>query len=733
MKKILLIAISLTLIVGLAFAKPMEVGHQKGAKEIQGMSRLPQSTRNTPEYTFTTNPTVIGINYYDYMIGNYAGLPLQVKQNGDGYFLTYHGKAASDATYRRVYFAAIDASGIVTDHGEITRTAKDEGYSAIAIDPVAGKPFYAWHGNSDSDADLLEVEITSDTYFDGIIGGLNEISIAIDNPWTIEDPNANGIGDTHDNEFIWPQMAIGPSPVAGMRRVYVAARNSSKHTPWSGGEPAPSENALIAFADFDTDMVEFGEILEWNYTSIPVQDGWHHAGDYTLRRPNNSLSVDDVGNIYYYGYHSASRLLDDDNAEAIHEEDIDLFICSNYGEGEWTYISGDADRSTWNPNGQPGGSGYFVDGDIPIPDENLYWGIANSNHFNSVRLNNGKFLFPAIMSINTRDGYYYPAFQYPKTIIMDPATGDVHVSDVYPRKPLDDDYNEIFTPWDVEAPYGEPEYFLAEDNEQYLNPERVHPFPHYNQDLHESSMYFHYNNFKVSEPNEEGLMVAVWQDSYRAKLFNENGYTEYADYQNTPEIWISLSSDDGMTWTDPIILNNVETPQFDRIKPMWVYPANKVITVNTLPNGNVVGKIGFMFYDDFTWGSNAITPPAHSVADGGNVMFMELQITFPTPHSNEDHTSPAVVNLLNQNYPNPFNPETNISFDMPVNGNAKVDVFNVKGQLVKTLYNGHAPYGKTTVVWSGDDNQGNNVSSGVYFYRLTTEHGTQTRKMMLMK
>ncbi len=730
MKKVLLIALSLTLLVGVAFAKPMQAGPQREALKVEGMTRLPQSTRNTPEFSFSVNPTIIGANYYDYMVGSYNGLPIQVKQNGDGYFLIYHGRATSDAQYRRVYYAAIDATGIITDHGEITRTAKNEGYPAMAIDPVAGKPFYAWHGNADGD-DELEVEVASDSYYEGYIGNFNEISVAIDNPWTTIDPNPNGIGDTHDNEYIWPQMAIGPSPVPGMRRVYVSGRNASNHTPWDG-DVAPSENPLFAYADFDTDMIEFGENLVWHHTNIPTMDGWHLAGDGTWRRPSNSLFVDDIGNVYYVGHHFGY----DADSNAIPENTADIFICPNYGEGEWVYVSGDPDRATWNPGGTPGGEGYFQGDDGAFADEDLLWNISNASHFNVVRLNNGKFLFPTIMAMSTHDGSYYPSFQYPKTVVIDPVTGHVDVNDIYPRKHEDDNFNTLFTPWDVEAPFGVPEYYVASDGESYLSPELVYPFPHYNSDLHESSMFFHYNGMKVSEPNEDGLMVAVWQDSYRAKLYNDNGYDEYAAYQNTPEIWVSVSVN-GYDWSDPITINNVDTlPQFSNIKPMWVYPANKVITVSTLPSGEVVGKIGIMFLDDFTWGSTVHTPPAHSQNDGGNMMFMELQITFPVPESNpsvEDGTAPSVANLLNQNYPNPFNPETNISFDMPAAGNAKVEVFNVKGQLVKTLFNDIAPYGKTNVVWSGDDNNGNQVSSGVYFYRLNTEHGTQTRKMMLMK
>jgi hypothetical protein len=113
-------------------------------------------------------------------------------------------------------------------------------------------------------------------------------------------------------------------------------------------------------------------------------------------------------------------------------------------------------------------------------------------------------------------------------------------------------------------------------------------------------------------------------------------------------------------------------------------------------------------------------------------MFTEIQITFPSV-ANEDPTVTPVTRILNQNYPNPFNPETTISFDMPKAANANLSVYNVKGQLVKTLLNGRADFGRNNLVWNGTDNSGSSVSSGLYFYRLSTDGKVETRKMMLMK
>jgi len=450
------------------------------------------------------------------------------------------------------------------------------------------------------------------------------------------------------------------------------------------------------------------------------------------RRPFHALTTDNLGNVYYAGYHFAY----DPNDEAIIEENLDIFVCPNYGEGEWTRVSAFDHIPTYNPPGTPGGTGYFVgDGDVPYTDDQLFWGIVNSSHLNAVTDNAGRIVYPGLFSVNVLSGGYYPTFHTVKTVTFDPSTEEFVINEVYPKKNPDDDYNVVYTPWDLEAPWGVPEYFEGSDGGMYLGPEVIWPFPHWDDTLHDNSMMFHVNNIKISEPNDDGLMVLVWQDSQRARDYNQypDSYPELAPFANTPEIFIAVSSDNGDSWSEPIILNNVETPEFSGLKPMWVYPADKVITTGTSDFGNLVGKIGLMFYDDYTWGANAISPPAHTNNDGGAVMFMEMQIEFGPSTSNQEGTAPVVTRILNQNYPNPFNPETNISFDMPANGNAKLDIYNVKGQLVKTLFDGTATVGRNSLVWDSTDNSGKAVTSGLYFYRLSTDNHTETRKMMLMK
>jgi hypothetical protein len=722
MKKVLLLTLCLALAIGAVYAKPMQPDNAREALEAPGAGRLITQNRNAPDYEFTKTPTVLLENYYDYMIGSYNGLPMRVIPGEDGgYFLTYHGRRTPTGE-RRVFYAHLDDAGNVLNQNEITLVNNLEGYPTLGVDPVSGKPMYAWHANAAGDT--LDVEFVSDAFMFGISGLYNEIQVIVDNPLAV---NVDGEEASTDNEFIWPTIQIGPSPEADMRRVYVANRNAVSHN----STDAPSENILIAYADFNADMIEMGTPLEWSHTSIPEMNEWNHDIDW--RRPFHSLTSDELGNLYYAGYHFAYD--PDDNA--IIEPDLDIFVCPNYGEGEWTRMTDYGKIPTWNPPGTPGGTGYFVgDGDVPYTDEELYWGLVNSSHLNAVTSANGKIIFPGLFSVSVESGGYYPAYHTVKSISYDIAADEFDVTEVYPKKNPDDDFNQAYTPWDVEAPWGVPEYYEGSDGEMYLGPEVIWPFPHWDETLHDDAMMFHCNNIKVTEPNEDGLMVLVWQDAMRAKNYNEypDSYPELAPYADTPEIYISVSSDIGETWSDPIILNKEDNPdEFPDMKPMWVYPADKVITTGEDDEGYLIGKIGLMFYDDYTWGANAIAPPAHPVNDGGAVMFTELQITFGPSSSNDNPTAPVANRILNKNYPNPFNPETTLSFDMPMAGKARLEIFNVKGQLVKTMFDDIAPAGRTSLVWDSTDDGGKAVASGLYFYRLNTSNHSETRKMMLMK
>jgi len=123
----------------------------------------------------------------------------------------------------------------------------------------------------------------------------------------------------------------------------------------------------------------------------------------------------------------------------------------------------------------------------------------------------------------------------------------------------------------------------------------------------------------------------------------------------------------------------------------------------------------------------------HTNFNGTMMALDNIQITYEGSNSDADDTSKPLTTGLKGNYPNPFNPSTTINFEMAREGQVVIDVYNIKGQKVKTLVNGERGAGSHTIVWDGNDADGRAVSSGVYFYRLNVGEYSAVKKMLLMK
>jgi len=112
---------------------------------------------------------------------------------------------------------------------------------------------------------------------------------------------------------------------------------------------------------------------------------------------------------------------------------------------------------------------------------------------------------------------------------------------------------------------------------------------------------------------------------------------------------------------------------------------------------------------------------------------MPTTVTVTVPLSDDDITNVVPLTALSSNYPNPFNPTTTIAFNMANEGHVVLEVYNTKGQRVKTLVDGVRGVGNHNVVWNGQDDSGRAVSSGIYFYRMTTGDFVSVKKMVMVK
>jgi hypothetical protein len=120
-------------------------------------------------------------------------------------------------------------------------------------------------------------------------------------------------------------------------------------------------------------------------------------------------------------------------------------------------------------------------------------------------------------------------------------------------------------------------------------------------------------------------------------------------------------------------------------------------------------------------------------------MTYDYQLLIRTTGGNEFRSPVATVALpglalaLHQNVPNPFNPQTSIRYDLPSFAHVQLAIFDVAGRRVRTLVDEVQAAASHEVLWSGSDDAGNSVSSGVYFYVLDTGKERLTRKLVLLK
>ena len=98
----------------------------------------------------------------------------------------------------------------------------------------------------------------------------------------------------------------------------------------------------------------------------------------------------------------------------------------------------------------------------------------------------------------------------------------------------------------------------------------------------------------------------------------------------------------------------------------------------------------------------------------------------------ENPELPIRTELLG-NYPNPFNPETTIDFNVKAESHVSIDIFNIRGQKVRTLVDDFYGAGNHKAIWNGNDDTGRAVSSGIYFYRMNADGVSSTKRMVLMK
>ncbi len=690
MKKLIIVTLAVLFVMTI-FADVQQKDFSKRAIGTSGEVLKAQTLNRTlpAEVSIAYAPIPLMFSYYDYFIGSYAEIPIRMQDNGAGMYLIYHGTETTQTSSRKIYYNYIQ-NGQNANSGRITTDDVRQGFAGFDLDPVTNDPFVGWHGEL-ATGSKLDCGFAYDQYH----------LFNTPNMWSSYEVvinNGNG-----PDEFMWPYVYIDASPLgAEYRRVYVYGSNAT-----AGGAGNPSENVKLAYADITTEMLDGTTPLSWTTRTIPQMDDWHN--DTVFHRPSHSF-FSRGSLVGWMGY-----LNMDSTATA--EPDLFVLYNNNYGEGDFTLVIENSERFVANP------LNYFP------TTEQLFFSPINSQNFNVTLDQFGKLHMVGCWGLQNPGGYYWN-FQYVKDVQFNFATNQFTVLDIEPKGADDANYftyendGQIYLPWD-------------ENNDNEIdeivegNPVIRTDFPFYWWDYNDT---FYENNFKVVANANNDYMVAVWQNSDKARQFHEFTDTDYTDWQNVPEVVVEISGDSGQHWSKPFYFNSIDTPEiFGGMIPEYIYPCDKVEV--RVESEETIVRVHFMFYNDLSYGS-FIQSNGDNV--GGNVMYMALDFNITDMLASGKivgSNDPVAVNkkMLLNNYPNPFNPSTTIAFNNPKTQNVNIAVYNAKGQLVKTLLNEVKTAGQHSVVWNGQNNNNETATSGIYFYKMTAGNQTEMKKMVLVK
>lgn len=301
---------------------------------------------------------------------------------------------------------------------------------------------------------------------------------------------------------------------------------------------------------------------------------------------------------------------------------------------------------------------------------------------------------------------------FPKIYTFDVQSQEMNFYDLYIEgtNPID---NIPMLPWDLN------EDGIFDSTYSTGSPKFVTGWPFYSDDL---SVYYD-NYYHIVKNEAEGWLAAVWSDGLKAR----KAYLEtpgFEQWENTPEIAICISNDNGQSWSQPIFLNANETPELVDMIPEYVYPGDKIENL-----GNNHGKLHLMFLDDNVYGCNmgSITPV------GGTITYCALDIDFSYETEVEDNII-SMSSITLSNFPNPFNPSTEIRFqisDFSEAESTELSIYNLKGQRIRQF---SISNNQSSITWNSKDQSGKSVSSGIYFCNLLVDGKIlKSKKMMLIK
>ncbi len=192
-----------------------------------------------------------------------------------------------------------------------------------------------------------------------------------------------------------------------------------------------------------------------------------------------------------------------------------------------------------------------------------------------------------------------------------------------------------------------------------------------------------------NDMNQDGFFDVIGFNEYGLYVFMNNGFNDFgdADFYHIPDMMQLFYS---------MVVKDLDS--------------------NGSPDIALVAGTSLMTFYNNGDGNLSSEPDIGSAIE-------ENELEIPQPQKTE----------LSRNYPNPFNPETNIEFSISEEAEISLSIYNIRGQLVKTLINSNIKKGRHQISWNGKNESGQTVSSGIYYCKLKNDNMETVRKMILIK
>jgi M6 family metalloprotease-like protein len=267
-------------------------------------------------------------------------------------------------------------------------------------------------------------------------------------------------------------------------------------------------------------------------------------------------------------------------------------------------------------------------------------------------------------------------------------------------------------------------------------------------------------------PHPFAALFDQWQENFAAHFSSDSDGTyriqmhpgrydfvifkKMLDRQRLGWVWrdvdLAESREEDITFPDPMLTHRVSGTILDhqnRLLPLgdiqfydensgfvghaWVTPGTGKYAVD-IPPGRYHATVGVSNYIG-RYSENHYLGILQLTAD------TEWNVHLSTGETAIDEVVGALPSIfaLHPNFPNPFNAHTAIPYQLPQTGRVQLTIYNIAGQQVTTLVDAQKPAGRHQIFWNGRDASGKQVGSGLYFYRLSTDTQTQTRRMILVK